>query len=91
MSAAGASAPALILLTRPECELCEQMLQQLHALQARAPLPPIRVLNVDSDPLWQRRFGLSIPVLLLDSVPVCRVKLDAPELLRMLRDRSGAP
>jgi hypothetical protein len=91
LTAAGASAPSLILLTRPDCGLCEEMLAALKGLQARLPLPPIRVLDVDSDPLWQRRYGLTIPVLLLDSVAVCHVRLDAAELLRMLRDRSGAP
>ena len=43
------------------------------------------------DPQLQRRWGLKIPVLLLDQVPVCSVRLDQAELLRVLRDRAGAP
>ena len=31
----------------------------------------LRLLDVDSDPELQRRYGLKIPVLLLDAVPVC--------------------
>ncbi|HEX4378234.1 MAG TPA: glutaredoxin family protein [Steroidobacteraceae bacterium] len=81
----GGRAAALVLLTRPECELCEHMLAQLSALGRRFPLPPVEVRDVDSDPELQRRYRLKIPVLLMDGVPVCSVQLDAPELLRLLR------
>jgi hypothetical protein len=79
------SAHSLILLTRPECELCEQMLHELQMLRATHALPPVALLDVDSDPELQRRYGLKIPVLLLDRVPVCSVRLDRKELLRGLR------
>jgi hypothetical protein len=75
----------LVLLSRPECELCEHMLQQLSVLGRRYALPPVEVCDVDSDPELQRRYGLKIPVLLMDGVPVCSVQLDASELLRLLR------
>jgi hypothetical protein len=74
----------LTLLTREECGLCEQMLSELHALGQRHALPPVRLLDVDSDPQLKRRYGLKVPVLLLDDVPVCSVRLDAAELLRAL-------
>ena len=61
---------ALTLLTRPECGLCEEMLADLRALGRRVSLPDIAVIDVDSDAELQRRYGLKIPVLLLDSVPV---------------------
>jgi Glutaredoxin-like domain (DUF836) len=85
------SAHSLTLLTRAECGLCEDMLRELEALRARHALPPLTLLDVDSDPQLQRRWGLKIPVLLLDQVPVCSVRLDQAELLRVLRDRAGAP
>jgi len=88
LSAAGAERThALTLLTRPECGLCEEMQQQLSALRARHALPPLTLLDVDSDPALARRFGLKIPVLLLDALPVCSGRLDPDELLRALRDR----
>jgi hypothetical protein len=83
-------AHSLTLLTRAECGLCEDMLNELRVLHARHALPPIRLLDVDSDPQLQRRYGLKIPVLLLDQVPVCSVRLDPAELLRALRDRPGS-
>jgi hypothetical protein len=82
-------AHSLTLLTRAECGLCDAMLDELESLRARQALPPIRLLDVDSDPQLQRRYGLKIPVLLLDDVPVCSVRLDQAELLRALRDRPG--
>jgi hypothetical protein len=78
-------AAALTLLVRPECHLCHEMLEELRALGARIALPPLTSLDVDSDPELQRRYGLKIPVLLLDSIPVCSQRLDVAELQRLLR------
>jgi hypothetical protein len=60
------------------------MLQALERLHLTRPLPPIELIDVDSDPELQRRYGLKIPVLLLDRVPVSSVRLDVDELLRAL-------
>lgn len=88
MSASGGEcAHRLTLLSRPECGLCEEMLQALAALRARHVLPPLTLLDVDHDPALARHFGLKIPVLLLDAVPVCSGRLDPDALLRALRDR----
>jgi glutaredoxin len=78
-------APRLTLLSRAECELCERLLDELTALRARAPIPPVELVDVDADPLLARRWGLQVPVLLLDGARVCGPRLDAPELLRLLR------
>jgi hypothetical protein len=61
------------------------MLTELRALAATTALPPIDVVDVDSDPVLQRRHGLDVPVLLLDGSVVCRHRLDTPELKRLLR------
>jgi predicted thioredoxin/glutaredoxin len=61
------------------------MLSELHALARTSVLPPIEVVDVDSDPVLQRRHGLDVPVLLLDGSVVCRHRLDAAELKRLLR------
>jgi Glutaredoxin-like domain (DUF836) len=61
------------------------MLVDLRALGRTMPLPPIEVVDVDGDPVLQRRHGLDVPVLLLDGTVVCRHRLDAAELNRLLR------
>jgi hypothetical protein len=80
----------LLLLVRAECELCEQMAAALCALGRRATLPAIAVADVDDDRQLQRRYGLKIPVLLLDGSPICRTRLDESALLEALVARSRA-
>jgi hypothetical protein len=78
-------AAPLRLLTRMDCGLCETMRSQLAALAARVALPPVELIDVDSDPELQRRYGLKVPVLLWGASPVCHYRLDEQELLRLLR------
>jgi hypothetical protein len=76
----------LTLLTRDGCGLCEELLAELNALQARDPrIPGVELVDVDGDPALQQRWGLKLPVLLLEGALVCTVRLDTPELLRLLR------
>jgi predicted thioredoxin/glutaredoxin len=70
---------------RRDCHLCEELLAELQALGRAMPLPAIEVVDVDADPLLKRRFALDVPVLLLDGTVVCRHRLDAEELKRLLR------
>ncbi len=76
---------SLTLVQRHDCELCETMLAELERLAREHPLPPLELVDVDSDPLLARRHGLHVPVLLLDGSVVCRHRLDRAELLRLLR------
>jgi predicted thioredoxin/glutaredoxin len=62
------------------------MLEELKALGRAMPLPPIEVVDVDADPVLKRRFMFDVPVLLLDGTVVCRHRLDAGELKRLLRE-----
>jgi len=61
------------------------MVAELEALGRRIPLPPIDIMDVDADPELVRRYGLNVPVLLLDGTVVCRHRLDSDELQRLLR------
>jgi len=70
---------------RRDCQLCDEMLEELAALGRRLPLPPLELVDVDSDPQLKRRYGLEVPVLLLDGTVVCRHRLDLQELTRLLR------
>ena len=78
-------APRLTLVTRSECELCERLLLELTALRERHAIPAVQLVDVDADPVLLRRWGLKVPVLLLDGALVCTPRLDTPELLRLLR------
>ena len=79
------SAPRLTLVRRRDCPLCEEMHGDLFALGRSVALPPLEILDVDSDAQLARRHGLDVPVLLLDGTVVCRHRLDRDELRRLLR------
>ena len=85
MSAAEA-AMQLRLMSREACELCEQMHEALvlHPLAARLQL---QLVDVDSDPVLQRRFGLRVPVLVdaWDEV-LCEGRLDPQALADALAE-----
>ena len=73
------------MVHRQDCDLCDEMLAELDVLGRRIPLPPLEIVDVDGDPELQRRYGLNVPVLLLDGTLVCKHRLDADELQRLLR------
>lgn len=77
----------LQLLSRADCGLCGEFhAELLRFIEARA-LPTPEVVAVDSDPELARRYGLDIPVLLVDGIKVCQHRFDAHELWRVLRPR----
>lgn len=77
MSAAGVAKPALTLLGRAECCLCEEMESALLERYGEAACELAHV-DVDSDPVLRRRYGLRIPVLLdADGEVVCEGHFDA--------------
>ena len=76
----------LTVVQRHDCELCEEMLAALERLGRERTLPPIELIDVDSDPQLVRRHGLHVPVLLLEGTVVCRHRLDRAELERLLRE-----
>lgn len=79
------SLPAgLVVLSREGCHLCEQMLQELADLETQGRIPAITLVDVDSDAELARRFGLKVPVLLLDGSVICHYTLNSNELLRLI-------
>ncbi len=72
------------MLSREGCGLCEEMHEAIEALRPVLSLPPLALVDVDSDPLLQRRYGLKIPVLRLNGELVCFGRLDEAQLRRML-------
>lgn len=50
----------LLLFTRRGCCLCEGLEEKLRALD---PPQPLNLIDVDTDPALQGRYGLAVPVL----------------------------
>jgi hypothetical protein len=78
----------LTLVHRDGCGLCDEMLADLQVLGRSLALPPLEVVDVDADPQLQRRYGVQVPVLLLDGTKVCHFRLDEEELRRLLCPRA---
>jgi len=74
----------LVVISRAGCGLCDDMLHALADLERQQALPPVTVVDVDSDPELTRRFGLKVPVLLLDGSAICHYTLNSQELLRLV-------
>jgi thioredoxin-like negative regulator of GroEL len=74
----------LVVLSREGCGLCDDMLHALADLERNQGLPPIAIIDVDSDPELARQFGLKVPVLLLDGSVICHYTLNSKELLRLV-------
>lgn len=66
---------ALILYSRPECHLCEAMAADLEPL-LRATGAQLELVDVDSSPALERRYGLRIPVLVAGEVEISGYPLD---------------
>jgi predicted thioredoxin/glutaredoxin len=75
----------LTVVHRQDCDLCDEMVAELESLGRKIQLPPVSIVDVDRDPDLVRRYGLNVPVLLLDGTVVCKHRLDVDELRRLLR------
>lgn len=76
----------LCVYTRHPCPLCDDFLLELRAfLDGRDPAGvALEIRDVDADPVAQRRYGIKVPVLLLDDEPVAHGRFDAAGLGRLL-------
>ena len=73
----------LVVLSREGCGLCEEMLRELAQLELAGSIPSVTVVDVDTDPELATRFGLKVPVLMLDGSAICHYTLNSKELLRL--------
>jgi thioredoxin reductase (NADPH) len=68
--------PKLTVYNRAYCHLCEEMIEALRSLQGRAHFE-IAIIDVDSDPELERRFGDKVPVLMHGAHELCHYQLDS--------------
>jgi hypothetical protein len=72
----------LTLYSRPECHLCEALLEEL--LPLIGPDVGIEKVDVDSSVALERRYGLRIPVLASGDVELSGYPLDRERVRRYL-------
>ncbi len=74
----------LTLLTRRDCELCEEMAAVVGAV-AGTFAATVEEVDVDQSGELQRRHGDEVPVLLINGRKAFKYRVAAPELRRRLR------
>ena len=79
---------ALTLYSRPGCHLCEEMKATLDRVARSIPLT-LSVVDISADAALEERYGLEIPVLLVDGKKAAKYRISEEELTRILIARSG--
>jgi glutaredoxin len=71
------------LYGRPGCHLCEEAEREILKAGRRDRYTLVKV-DIDTDPALRARYGMDIPVVLIDGVIVFKHRLDAREFERQL-------
>ena len=81
---------AVTVYSRPGCHLCDEM-KAVVARAVRTIATPVTIEEIDitTDANLESRYGLEIPVLLIDGKKVAKYRVTDGELLKMLTDRAG--
>ena len=74
----------LTLYSRPGCHLCDEMKRVIQTVSARVPLT-VDVIDISTDADLQARYGLEIPVLLIDGKKAAKYRVTAEDLERKIR------
>jgi hypothetical protein len=81
---------ALTLYSRAGCHLCDEMKLVVQRVARSASEPvTIEVLDISTDAALEARYGLEIPVLLIDGRKAAKYRVTEAELRRMLENRAG--
>jgi thiol-disulfide isomerase/thioredoxin len=81
---------AFTIYSRPGCHLCDEMKAVVERVAGSATPPPsVEVIDISSDPDLESRYGLEIPVLLVDGKKAAKYRVTEGELARMLNARAG--
>jgi hypothetical protein len=80
--------PALTLYSRPGCHLCDDMKAVVERVAQSVPLT-IEVVDITTDPVLEARYGLEIPVLLIEGKRAAKYRVSEDELTKILSGRTG--
>jgi hypothetical protein len=76
---------ALTLYSRPGCHLCDDMKAVITRVTRELPLAiTLEEIDISTDADLEARYGVEIPVLLLDGRKVAKYRVTEAELARLL-------
>ena len=77
------------IYSRPGCHLCDDMKAVVeHVVRATATAARIEEIDITSDPQLEARYGLEIPVLLVNGRKAAKYRIAAEDLRRRLMDEA---
>ena len=79
---------AVTLYSRPGCHLCDDMKAVVQRVGQGMPIT-MEILDISTDPELEARYGLEIPVLLVDGKKAAKYRVSEEELRRILAARAG--
>ena len=81
----------LTIYTRPGCHLCQEMkLIVERVVRDTRAAAEIHEIDIANDPDLEERYGLEIPVLLVNGKKAAKYRVSEKELTRILMSRAGA-
>ena len=81
---------ALTLYSRPGCHLCDDMKAVIRRVAASARVPiALDEIDISTDAALESRYGLEIPVLLVEGKKVAKYRISEEDLRRALLARAG--
>ena len=78
----------LTVYSRPGCHLCDEMMTVIGRVGRAAPFT-VEVLDISTDAELEARYGLEIPVLLVDGKKVAKYRVSEADLKRIVLARAG--
>ena len=82
----------LTIYSKPGCHLCDDMkslVRRVIATDANAPTITLDEIDISADPILLDRYGVEIPVLMIDGKKVAKYRVSEEELRRMVTGRRG--
>lgn len=82
----------LTIYSKPGCHLCDEMKSLVHRVIAQHPSAQeisVDDIDISTDRDLLDRYGLDIPVLMIDGKKVAKYRVSEQELTQMLEARKG--
>jgi glutaredoxin len=81
---------AITLYSRPGCHLCGEMKATVDRVVKSMSTPiTVEEIDISSDPDLESRYGVEIPVLLVNGKKAAKYRVREDELQRLLTDKAG--
>jgi len=79
---------SIILYSRPGCHLCDEMKAVVNRVARHTPIA-LTEIDITSDPDLEARYGIEIPVLMLEGKKMAKYRVTEEALRRMLAGKAG--